>query len=142
MQELAGILFSSVQSLSHVQLFATPWTAACQASLSITNSLSLLKLMSTESMMPSKKANLYCHRQPCRQAMVFPRSFTGCQLCAKCSAKRGGERSRVTLSRQDQSPGILETLWNVREHLTRNQRRDFERSYKNGNIQHMVVLSV
>ena len=38
--------FSSVQSLSHVQLFATPWTAACQASLSITKSRSLLKLMS------------------------------------------------------------------------------------------------
>ena len=40
--------FSSVQSLSHVQLFVTPWTAACQASLSITNSWSLLKLMSIE----------------------------------------------------------------------------------------------
>ena len=39
----------SVQSLSHVQLFATPWTAAYQASLSITNSQSLLKLMSIES---------------------------------------------------------------------------------------------
>ena len=47
------VQFSSVQSLSHVQLFATPWTAACQASLSITNSRSLLKLMSIESVMPS-----------------------------------------------------------------------------------------
>ena len=46
-------VFSSVQSLSHVQLFTTPWTAACQASLSITNSQSLLKLMSIESVMPS-----------------------------------------------------------------------------------------
>ena len=45
--------FSSVQSLSHVQLFATPWTAACQVSLSITNSQSLLKLMPIESVMPS-----------------------------------------------------------------------------------------
>ena len=44
--------FSSAQSLSRVWLFATPWTAACQASLSITNSQSLLKLMSIESMMP------------------------------------------------------------------------------------------
>ena len=43
-----------VQSLSHVQLFVTPWTAACQASLSITNSQSLLKLMSIELMMPTK----------------------------------------------------------------------------------------
>ena len=47
-------------SLSHVQLFATPWTAACQASLSITNSQSLLKLMSIESVMPSNHLIL-CH---------------------------------------------------------------------------------
>ena len=51
---------SSVQSFSHVQLFATPWTAACQASLSITNSLSLLKLMSIESVMSSNHLIL-CH---------------------------------------------------------------------------------
>ena len=44
---------SSVQSLSHVQLFMTPWTAAHQASLSITNSPSLLRFMSIESVMPS-----------------------------------------------------------------------------------------
>ena len=45
--------FSSVQSFCHVQLFVTPWTTARQASLSITNSQSLLKLMSIESVMPS-----------------------------------------------------------------------------------------
>ena len=45
--------FSSVQSLSHVQLFVTPWTAACQTSLSITNFQSLLKLMSIELVMSS-----------------------------------------------------------------------------------------
>ena len=44
---------SSVQSLSRLQLFVTPWTAACQASLSITNSQSMLKLMSIELVMPS-----------------------------------------------------------------------------------------
>ena len=49
-----------VQSLSHVQLFVTPWTAACQAFLSITNSWSLLKLMSTESVMPSNHLILCC----------------------------------------------------------------------------------
>ena len=49
----------SVQSLSHVRLFATPWTAAPQASLSITNSQSLLKLMSIESVMPSNNLILY-----------------------------------------------------------------------------------
>ena len=51
---------TSVQSLSHIQLFATPWTAACQASLSITKSRSLLKLMSIVSVMPSNHLIL-CH---------------------------------------------------------------------------------
>ena len=50
---------SSVQPLSHVWLFATPWTAACQASLSLTNSGSLLKLMFIESVMPSNHLILY-----------------------------------------------------------------------------------
>ena len=55
-----SLLLPSVQSLSRVQLFATPWTAACQASLSITNSQSLLKLMSIESVMLSNHLIL-CH---------------------------------------------------------------------------------
>ena len=66
-EHLLGILcvcvhiqFQSVQSLSRVQLLATPWTAACQASLSITNSWSLLKLMSFELVMPSNYLIL-CH---------------------------------------------------------------------------------
>ena len=54
------IIFSSVQSLSYVQLFVNPWTAAHQASLSITNSQSLLKLMSINSMMPFNQLIL-CH---------------------------------------------------------------------------------
>ena len=53
------IKFSSVQSLSRVRLFVTPWIAACQASLSITNSQSSLKLMSIESVMPSSHLILY-----------------------------------------------------------------------------------
>ena len=53
-------IFSSVQFLSHVRPFATPWTAASQASLSITNSLSLPKLMSIESVMPSNHFILCC----------------------------------------------------------------------------------
>ena len=52
--------FSLVQLLSHVQLFATPWTVACQAFLSISNSQSLLKLMSIESVMPSNHLILCC----------------------------------------------------------------------------------
>ena len=62
---------SSDQSLSHVQLFATPWTAIHQASLSITNSQSLLKLMSIELVMPSSHLILCCplHLLP----SIFPR---------------------------------------------------------------------
>ena len=52
--------FSSVQPLSHIQLFVTLWTAAHQASLSITYSRSLLKLTSIESVMPSNPVNLCC----------------------------------------------------------------------------------
>ena len=56
----AAVHFSSVQSLSPVQPFAAPWTAACPASLSITNSQSLLKLMSIELVMPSN-CLILCH---------------------------------------------------------------------------------
>ena len=52
--------FSSVRLLSYVRLFVTPWTAARQASLSITNSRSLLKLISIESVMPSSHLILCC----------------------------------------------------------------------------------
>ena len=69
------IAFSSVQSLSHVQLYGTPRTAALQASLSITNPWSLLKLMSIKSVMPSNHLIL-CH--PYLLPSVFPsiRVFT------------------------------------------------------------------
>ena len=63
------IQFSSVQSLSPVRLFATPWIAACQASLSITNSQSSLKLTSIESVMPSK------HLILCRPLLLLPQSL-------------------------------------------------------------------
>ena len=60
---------SSFQLLSHVRLFVTPWTAACQASLSIINSRSLLKLMSIESVMPSH------HLILCRPLLLPPSIF-------------------------------------------------------------------
>ena len=62
--------FSSFQSLSHVQLIATPWTAACQASLSITNSWSLLTLMSIESVMTSNHLTL--GHPPLLLSAIFP----------------------------------------------------------------------
>ena len=66
-----GSQFSSVQSLSRVWLFVTPWTVACQASLSITNSQSLLKLMSIESVMPPNDLILCC---PLLPLSIFPAS--------------------------------------------------------------------
>ena len=65
-----SVQFSSVQSLTGVQLFATPWTAAHKASLSITNSWSLLKLMSIKLVMPSNHLIL-CH--PLLLPSTFPR---------------------------------------------------------------------
>ena len=64
-----GLQFSSVQSLSHVRLFATPWTAAHQGSLSITNTWSLLKLMPIKLMMSSN------HLILCRPLLLPPSIF-------------------------------------------------------------------
>ena len=72
MQEIGSYYqwFSSVQSLSRVRLFSTPWTTARQASLPITSSQSLLKLMSIESVMPSNQLIL-CHPL-LLQPSIFP----------------------------------------------------------------------
>ena len=69
--------FSSVQSLSHVQLFVTPYTAACQASLFITNSQSLPKLMSIESVMPSN------HLILCHPLILLPSIFPSIRVFSK-----------------------------------------------------------
>ena len=70
----ADICISSVQSLSQVQLFATPWTAACQTYLSITNSQSLLKLMSIELVMPSN------HLILCLPLLLLPSIFRSIRI--------------------------------------------------------------
>ena len=80
LQPLMQIQFSSVQLLSHVQLFATPWTAARQASLSITNSRSLLKLMSIELVMPSN------HLILCRPLLLLPSIFPSIRVFSSESA--------------------------------------------------------
>ena len=72
--------FSSVQLLSCVWLFATPWTAARQASLAITNSRSLLKLMSMESVMPSN------HLILCRPLLLLPSIFPSIRVFSSESA--------------------------------------------------------
>ena len=73
---------SSVQSLSHVQLFATPWTVACQASLSITNSRSLLRLMSIELVMPSN------HLILCHPLLILPSIFPSIKVFSSESVLR------------------------------------------------------
>ena len=76
------VQFSSVQSLSYVLLFVTPWTAACQASLSITNSQSLPKLMSIELMMPSNHLILCC------PLLLLPSIFPSIRVFSNESALR------------------------------------------------------
>src|SRR5574341_271269 len=75
-------MFSSVQSLSCVRLFVTPWTAACQASLSITNSWSLLKLMSIVSVMPSN------HLILCHPLLLLPSIFPSIRVFSNESVLR------------------------------------------------------
>ena len=75
-----NLLFSSVQSLSHVRLFAAPWTATRQASLSITNSRSLPKLMSIKSVMPSN------HLILCRPLILLLSIFPSIRVFSNESA--------------------------------------------------------
>ena len=81
-QDIKDYQFSSVQSLTHVQLFVIPWTAARQASLSITNSWSLLKLMSIESVTPSN------HLIHCRSLLLLPSIFPSIRVFSNESALR------------------------------------------------------
>ena len=74
------VQFSSVQSLSRVQLFATPWIAARQASLSITNSRSSLRLTSIKSVIPSSHLILFVPFSSCSQSLPASESFPLSQL--------------------------------------------------------------
>ena len=87
------LLFSSVQSLSRVWLFATLWIAGCQSSLSITNSQSLLKLMSIELVMPSNHLILCRPLLFCSQSFPASGSFQMSQLFAS-----GGQNIGVSAS--------------------------------------------
>ena len=85
--------FSSIQSLSRIRLYATPWTAARQASLSITNSQSLLKLMSIESVMPSN------HLILCRPLLLPPSIFPSIRVVSVESVfASGGQNIGVSAS--------------------------------------------
>ena len=80
MYKSLSVQFSLVQLLSHVCLFVIPWTAACQAFLSITNSWSLLKIMSTELVMPSN------HFIFCCPLLLLPSIFPSVRVFSNESA--------------------------------------------------------
>ena len=100
-----SVQFSSVQSLSHVQLFVTPWTAVRQAPLSITNSRSTLKLMYIESVMPSSHLIL-CHTlfSFCPQSLPASGSFPLSQLFARGGQSIGVSASVFPMNTQDWCP--------------------------------------
>ena len=100
-----GLQFSSVQSLSHVQFLATPWTAAHQASLSITNSRSLLKLMQIELVMLSN------HLILCRPLLLLPSIIPIIRVFSNESALRMSWqkywRFSFSISPSNEHPGLI-----------------------------------
>ena len=102
---LAISCFSSVQSLSHARLLATPWTAAHQASLSISNSQSLLKLMSIELKMPSN------HLILCHTLLLLPSIFPSISIFSNESVlliKRPNYWSfSFNISTSNEHPGLI-----------------------------------
>ena len=100
-----SVWFSSVQSLSHVQLLVTPWTAARHASLSITNSRSSLKLMPIESVMPSNQLIL------CHSLLLLPSIFLSIRVFLNESALliRWPKywSFRFSISSSNEHPGLI-----------------------------------
>ena len=101
--------FSSVHLLSHVQLFATPWVAARQAILSITNSRSSLKLMSIESVMPSN------HLILCRPLLLLPSIFPSIRVFFNESTLRMRWPKYwsfiFSISPSKEHPGLISLEW-------------------------------
>ena len=89
LRDRAQTIISSVQSLRRVQLFATPWTAARQAALSITSSRSPPKLMSTESVMPSNISSSVVPFSSHLQCFPASRSFPVSRFFASCGQSIG-----------------------------------------------------
>ena len=92
-----SLVLSSVQSLSRVRLFATPWTAAPQASLSITNSQGLLKLMSIESVITSNISFSVVPFSSCLQSFPASGSFPVSQFFVSCGQSIGVSASASIL---------------------------------------------
>jgi len=98
-------IFSSVQSLSRVQLFATPWTEACQTSLSITNSQSLLSLMSIEPVMPSNHLILCCPLL--LMSSIFPRIRVFSNESVLCIRWQKYWSCSFNISPSNEHPGLI-----------------------------------
>ena len=124
--------FSSVQSLSRVQLFATPWTTARQASLSITNSQSLLKFMSIESEMPSN--HLILSRPHLLPSSIFPNT----RVFSKKSVLRirwpKNWNFSFSISPSNEYPGLISFRMNWFQPVCL-QSKGFSRVFSNTTVQ-------
>ena len=131
-----GIVISSVQSLSRVQLFVAPWTAACQASLSITNFQSLLRLMSIELVMPSNQPILCCRFSSCLQSFPVSGSLLMSQFFASDGQNIGvsASTSVLPMNTQDSSP----LGWTGRISL---QSKGLSRVFSNTTVQKHQLFS-
>ena len=101
LNSLPATQFSSVQSLSRVQLFVTPWTAVRQASLSSTNSWSLLKLTSIESVMPSN------HLILCRPLLLLPSILPSIRVFSNESALHVRWSFSFNMSPSNEHPELI-----------------------------------
>ena len=131
-----GSCLSSVQSLSRVRLFATPWTAAHQASLSITNSWSLLRLMLIESMMPCNHLIL-CHPFSRLQSFAESGSFQMSQFFKSGGQSIGGSASASVLPMNIQDWFLLGLTG-----LTSLQSKGLSRVFSNRTVQKHQFFSI
>ena len=122
--------FSSVQSLSRVQLFATLWIAACQASLSITNSRNLLKLMCIELVMPSS------HLFLCRPLLLLPPNPPSIRVFSNESTLRMRWPKywsfSFSISPSNEHPGLISLGWTGWISL---QSKELSRVFSNTTVQ-------
>ena len=128
-------LFSSVRSLSHVQLFGIPWTAARQTSLFITNSLSLLKFMSIESWCHPTISSSVAPLSSCLQSFPASRSFPVSQFFTSDGQSTGASASASVLSMniQDWFPLGLTGLISL-------QSKGLSRVFSNTTVQNHTAL--
>ena len=133
---LCSLQLISVQSLSHVWLFMTPWTAACQASMFITNSQSLPKLMSTELVMPSS------HLILCHPLFLLPSIFPSLRVFSNDSALHSRWPKYWTfsfnISASSEHPGLIPLGWTGWTSL---QSKGLSRVFSNPTVQKHQFLS-